>query len=174
MCNLIRYQRKYCVRHNNLRSNIKIFWSGSQGTVPKFVNLSPEMQEAIICPLRAWYLLMEKAGDKTSDGVILQLQDYSIHDGDGVRTTVFLAGCGLRCQWCANPESWTKNSQLAFYQHKCSGCQQCEKVCPEGLNPAGKDFVQDDCLSCGKCVSACPEKALQIACSEVSVSVSDD
>jgi pyruvate formate lyase activating enzyme len=109
---------------------------------------------------------MEAALKKSTQGVLLQMQDYSIHDGDGVRTTVFLAGCGLRCQWCANPESWTTNSKLAFYQHKCSACGRCKQLCPQGLNPAGKNFLQADCTACGACVSTCLENALQIACSQ--------
>ena len=99
-------------------------------------------------------------------GVILQMQDYSIHDGDGVRTTIFLAGCGLRCQWCANPESWTQQKKLAFHAHKCAECHRCARACPEGLDPAGADFDPSRCTFCGDCVAACPEQALQLACTE--------
>jgi len=101
---------------------------------------------------------------ESGKGVILQMQDYSIHDGDGVRTTVFLAGCGLRCQWCANPESWTQQPKLAFHPHKCAACHRCAQACAEGLDPAGEDFDASLCTFCGDCVAACPEQALQLAC----------
>ncbi|WP_319567396.1 glycyl-radical enzyme activating protein [Cohaesibacter marisflavi] len=103
-------------------------------------------------------------GELGKSGVILQMQDYSIHDGEGVRTTVFLAGCGLRCQWCANPESWTQHKKLAYHAHKCQGCHTCRTVCPEGLDPASEGFDLARCTFCGDCVDACPEKALQLAC----------
>lgn len=105
-------------------------------------------------------------GERASSGIVIQMQDYSIHDGDGVRTTIFLAGCGLRCQWCANPESWTLKPKIAFYAHKCTQCYQCEQACPQGLIPSAKSFIPGDCTLCGACVSACPEKALEIACSD--------
>jgi pyruvate formate lyase activating enzyme len=108
-------------------------------------------------------------GEEASTGVVIQMQDYSIHDGDGVRTTIFLAGCGLRCQWCANPESWTKKARLAFYAHKCLQCHRCEPVCPQNLKPSSNEFDLSDCSLCGACVSACPEKALEIACSGTDV-----
>nr|WP_321454864.1 glycyl-radical enzyme activating protein [uncultured Cohaesibacter sp.] len=108
----------------------------------------------------------DKANDRTT-GTVLQMQDYSIHDGDGVRTTIFLAGCGLRCQWCANPESWTQHKKLAYHAHKCKGCRTCLSICPEGLDPAAGDFDPALCTFCGECVTACPEKALQLACEEM-------
>jgi pyruvate formate lyase activating enzyme len=110
------------------------------------------------------------ATDKAKDGTrgaVLQMQDYSIHDGDGVRTIIFLAGCGLRCQWCANPESWTQHRKLAYHAHKCRGCHSCRTVCPEGLDPAAGDFDATRCTFCGDCVAACPEKALQLACEQM-------
>lgn len=103
------------------------------------------------------------APTEPTTGVILQMQDYSIHDGDGVRTTIFLAGCGLRCQWCANPESWTRQPKLAFHAHKCAACHRCAGACREGLDPAAADFAPSRCTHCGDCVAACPERALQLA-----------
>lgn len=105
---------------------------------------------------------MAAADAKT--GVVLQMQDYSIHDGDGVRTTIFLAGCGLRCQWCANPESWTQQTKLAHHAHKCTQCHRCADACPEGLDPAAADFDPSQCSGCGSCAAACPQLALQLAC----------
>jgi pyruvate formate lyase activating enzyme len=102
-------------------------------------------------------------------GVILQMQDYSIHDGAGVRTTLFLAGCGLRCQWCANPESWTRHSKIAYYAHKCKGCQSCVSVCPAQVDPRRVDANRQPCRQCDLCVKACPFRALSKACTPASV-----
>ncbi len=103
-------------------------------------------------------------------GSIVQVQRYSIHDGDGVRTTIFLAGCHLRCRWCANPESWTKGKKLAFYRHLCKGCERCIEVCPEGLDPRAIKYPNNRCTLCGNCVSACPHHALEMACQDVEAS----
>lgn len=99
-------------------------------------------------------------------GVVLQMQDYSIHDGAGVRTTVFLAGCPLRCKWCANPESWTIDRKLVFYKHKCVNCKRCSAVCPNGLSPVTMGKDKEKCKACGECVKVCTSNALEIACTE--------
>ncbi len=104
----------------------------------------------------------------SNTGIVIQMQDYSIHDGDGVRTTIFLAGCKLRCQWCANPESWTPKSKLVFYRHKCIGCMKCAQACPQNLIPCNMERPNDACTTCGKCVEVCAQKALDIACIEKS------
>jgi pyruvate formate lyase activating enzyme len=109
---------------------------------------------------------VEKSADQ---GTVVQLQDYSIHDGAGVRTTLFLAGCGLRCQWCANPESWTRKTKLAYYQHKCRACLSCVAACPHGLDARYIDTNQPSCNQCNLCSKACPNKALVAACQEISV-----
>lgn len=107
------------------------------------------------------------------EGNIIQLQDFSVHDGDGIRTTIFFAGCPLRCRWCANPESWTQAKKLAFFQEKCTGCGLCAQVCPGGLLQ-GLDRSNDgtydssgtgsayECAACGLCVKRCPQGALSI------------
>lgn len=105
-------------------------------------------------------------GECSKTGVVIQMQDYSIHDGDGVRTTIFLAGCKLRCQWCANPESWTQERKLVFYRHKCIDCMKCALVCPINLIPSKMERPNDVCTACGKCVEVCPKKALDTACTE--------
>lgn len=110
-------------------------------------------------------------GECSNTGIVIQMQDYSIHDGDGVRTTIFLAGCNLRCQWCANPESWTTKSKLVFYRHKCVGCMKCANVCPMNLVPCNMERPNDICTACGKCVAVCAQKALDIACNEKSVDI---
>ena len=70
-----------------------------------------------------------------SEGILLQSQSFSVNDGEGIRNTIFLAGCPLRCQWCANPETWTLEPKLAFYEERCTQCGSCQKVCPQGISP---------------------------------------
>lgn len=90
---------------------------------------------------------------------ITNIQKYSIHDGDGIRTTVFFKGCHLRCQWCHNPETQRFEPELQVDIPKCTGCGRCVKVCPQGaisISPEGKSVTdRDKCIICGKCVNAC-------------------
>lgn len=85
-------------------------------------------------------------------GTIFNIQRFSLHDGPGIRTTVFLKGCNLRCFWCHNPEGLTIARQLMRYPDKCIGCGKCGEVCEHRLDPA-------DCIGCGKCAEACPAAA---------------
>lgn len=100
-------------------------------------------------------------------GYVLQVQGFSVNDGEGIRSVVFLSGCPLRCQWCANPETWTVNPQLAVYKHKCSNCQSCLAACPQSLFPPGeKSIAESGCDGCGNCVTACPTGALAVLVQE--------
>jgi len=101
---------------------------------------------------------------------IFNIQSYSIHDGPGIRVTVFVKGCPLRCLWCANPESNLAKSQLMYYRNKCTGCGRCVSVCPKGaISPVvldGKPVVHTDrslCDDCGACVAVCPVEARELA-----------
>ncbi len=96
--------------------------------------------------------------------MVFQFKKYSIHDGPGIRTTVFLKGCPLSCAWCHNPESYSADPQLSVYPSRCIGCGICAGICPEGaVNPA--DPVATDrmiCTVCGACAGSCPAAAREI------------
>lgn len=99
-------------------------------------------------------------------GIVLNIQRFCTQDGPGIRSTVFLKGCDLRCQWCHNPESFQSSPQLGYLDKKCIGCGGCVKVCPQEahrLSPEGTHEVDfKKCTACGKCVEACPAEALRI------------
>ena len=97
--------------------------------------------------------------------LIFDIKRYAINDGPGIRTTLFLKGCPLRCVWCHNPESWTAEPQVLYKQSKCIGCQSCVNVCPQQrLSMSVEGIVADptECLLCGRCTDACPTTALEI------------
>jgi pyruvate formate lyase activating enzyme len=108
-------------------------------------------------------------------GRIFDIQRFSIHDGPGIRTTVFLKGCPLRCLWCHNPEGISPKPSLSYLPEKCIGCGECFKVCPEdalgkgmpvAMGPkAALDRVR--CTGCGACDPVCDAKALQMVGREI-------
>lgn len=98
-------------------------------------------------------------------GIITDIQRFSIYDGPGIRTTVFLKGCPLRCLWCHNPECISPKIQLRYRAAQCVGCGACEKVCPTGVHQVtteGHKVTFDRCIACGVCVAACPADALSL------------
>jgi pyruvate formate lyase activating enzyme len=100
-----------------------------------------------------------------ADGIVSNIQKFSLHDGPGIRTTVFLKGCPLRCEWCHNPESQSAEPELVFVENRCIGCGTCLSVCPEAAerksqNPSFE--FASYCQRCGKCVDHCPTTARQI------------
>ena len=99
----------------------------------------------------------------------MQIQPFSVNDGEGIRTDIFMAGCPLRCRWCSNPEGFRQKELVGWYKRKCIGCGACAAVCPQGIgidmDAAVSDGKQgtvtghDACIACGACVHACPEEA---------------
>ncbi|MCF0120591.1 MAG: glycyl-radical enzyme activating protein [Oscillospiraceae bacterium] len=94
--------------------------------------------------------------------LVTNIQGYSIHDGPGIRTVVFLKGCPLRCKWCANPENLEDALHIGFIKNLCTGCGRCAKACPNGAILAGPDkrIDRERCVRCGECVKACYYEAL--------------
>ena len=104
-------------------------------------------------------------------GLIFNIQKYSIHDGPGIRTTVFLKGCPLSCSWCHNPESQCFHRELVQHANRCIGCLECMKVCSKGAlsNYEGVIYRNVElCALCGGCAEACYSNALEVAGREVS------
>lgn len=94
---------------------------------------------------------------------VMDIQRFCIHDGPGIRTTVFLQGCPLRCPWCANPESQAIGRKLMHDGKKCVGCGACAAVCGANavrMEGGGPRFDRGACLACGNCASACPAGAI--------------
>jgi len=95
----------------------------------------------------------------------MQIQPFSVNDGEGIRTNIFMAGCPLRCRWCSNPEGFEQKELIGWHKRKCIGCGACAAVCPQGIGidmdalTNGEVTGHDRCISCGACVRACPEEA---------------
>ena len=91
---------------------------------------------------------------------VTNIQKYSIHDGDGIRTTVFFKGCHLRCWWCHNPETQRFEPELQVDAAKCTGCRRCEDACPADAISYDEDrkavIDRDRCIVCGRCADVCP------------------
>lgn len=100
--------------------------------------------------------------------MITSIQRYCIHDGHGIRTTVFFKGCQLHCPWCANPETISTQKQIAFYANKCNNCGMCELVCPNDA-VSGHIIDRSRCTLCGKCVYFCESEAMAMFGYELSV-----
>lgn len=99
-------------------------------------------------------------------GIVFDIQHYSIHDGPGIRTSVFLKGCPLKCLWCQNPESQKHYPQLMFDAQKCTGCSHCVAVCSQNAIRMENGKSRTDrskCVGCGSCVSVCLPEARSIS-----------
>jgi len=102
-------------------------------------------------------------------GIVFNIQKYSVHDGPGIRTVVFLKGCPLRCRWCSNPESQKPQPQLVYNRNKCltlEHCVRCLEVCTAGAIKKGEEnrihIDREICTECLLCTKACPSLALNV------------
>jgi pyruvate formate lyase activating enzyme len=118
------------------------------------------------------------AASNEQSAIIFNIQRYSIHDGSGIRTLVFIKGCPLRCQWCSNPESQKAPPQLSYVSNKCTGdgdCRRrpCIEACPQNAIAAeaeGKVVIdRDKCDDCGQCETVCLWEALRLLGEEMTV-----
>ncbi len=103
---------------------------------------------------------------------IFEITRFAVHDGDGIRTTVFFKGCPLRCVWCHNPEGISGKAELGFFSHKCILCGECASACPEGAHKIEggiHTLDREKCISCGRCAEECPAGALTLYGKEMSV-----
>jgi pyruvate formate lyase activating enzyme len=116
--------------------------------------------------------IYEAAATTSTRGVVFDIKRYALHDGPGIRTTVFFKGCPLRCWWCHNPESQAASLELMFQKNRCTGCGDCLAACEEGaLSLADGELLiaRDRCTRCGACALACQAEALMMSGREMTV-----
>jgi len=100
------------------------------------------------------------------DGMIFNIQRASTEDGPGIRTTVFLKGCSLRCAWCHNPEGIDPRPQVQWLETRCIGCRTCIPACPQqalSVGPTGIAIDRNLCNGCGDCAAVCPTGAMELS-----------
>lgn len=104
--------------------------------------------------------------EETANGIVFNIEHFHVHDGEGIRTNVFLKGCNLHCPWCCNPESISPDPQIAFYKKFCTGCGKCQNICPQHcieITGDGKSRTdRSRCIACGACEKVCPHGAREL------------
>ena len=118
-------------------------------------------------------MLDSRAAKGAVKGVIFNIQKFSVHDGHGIRSTVFFKGCPLGCRWCSNPESQAAGRDYSRATARCRACGACVARCPEGALSRAEDgrIVRDaqKCVMCGECARACPQEAISLVGRETTV-----
>ena len=102
---------------------------------------------------------------RETTGYVYNIRRYSRYDGPGIRTTVFLKGCPLRCKWCSSPQTWTYIPEPVFLAAKCIGCGKCLQACQNGainMTGQGHRILYGKCTKCGACAKVCPSKAIRM------------
>lgn len=105
-------------------------------------------------------------------GIVFDAKKFAVDDGPGIRTTIFLKGCPLRCWWCHNPEGQVSAPELMFRSMKCTGCAECVSICPKDAIARDGKIISIDrkkCTICGRCCEKCPTEALTIVGKETSL-----
>lgn len=100
-----------------------------------------------------------------SSATVFEIKRFAVHDGDGIRTTVFFKGCPLRCVWCHNPEGISQKAELAYHAHKCTACGACANACESGCHTVEDGvhtYDRSKCVACGKCEKVCIGGALKL------------
>lgn len=109
--------------------------------------------------------------EKEDKGKIFGIQHFSVHDGPGIRTAVFMKGCNLNCVWCHNPESISPKRELSYVETRCTGCGRCESICPEvhHIERGIHVLSRQDCKACGRCADICCSNALSVIGREMGI-----
>ncbi len=103
-------------------------------------------------------------------GNVFAVKKFAVHDGPGIRTTLFMKGCPLSCLWCHNPEGISYKKEIALYAHKCISCKRCESVCNNSAQLFGdRKINRDKCILCGKCAEVCFNDAITLFGNEMTV-----
>ena len=106
-------------------------------------------------------------------GRIFDIQKYSIHDGPGIRTSIFVKGCPLKCKWCHNPELMESRNQIIYSLNRCIGCGECVKMCPQHIisrdDDKGLNIDRGKCSLCELCVDNCYSKALRMSAEPMTI-----
>jgi len=100
-----------------------------------------------------------------SNGLIFDIKRFAVHDGPGIRTTIFLKGCPLSCWWCHNPEGLLNQKEIIYYDYKCMNCGKCTDICSlDAIKKNDTNNIRNQvlCESCGKCVEVCPTASQQL------------